>query len=1159
MRETVGLGGGGAMYLPTASPHDPTVLFVQCDMGGLYRSQDSGSTWTMIDGREMTAAVNPLRCPVAFHPALGTVIYAYAAYRGIRRSPDLGETWTTLVSGVGGGPAVSAVALDPSSGDLLLYGTEDAGPFRFDATTQAWVPGTDGLGNPLGGAVVDLFIDPGSPAANRRCLLATRGMINTLTPRGVFESLDGGRTWTLLTTQNLPAWSDIRSFTAGRDGATGAVVLYVTVEGRTNVNGKYEGGVYRLDTSSAGGWTSVMNPDINDAVVDASKIDPFAPCQLLAQYQWVAVDEDDPDRVFVSVCGTRSGVAAKEGSAYGNSGVFRSTNGGTSWSAVFFPVDHHQPPAAQPAEVNHDGGWFDWDVGFGTGGPAMVRDPNRGFGGGFAIRRSAADVAVFTNKDALYVATNVLTPTPGWNARYSTPAGNRGPGQTWCSNGLEVTTAWNYAIDASRPQTRYICYTDIGFARSEDGGQTWVHDPPGARRGQATLKDYNTVYEVARDPNQAGRLWAACSDQHDIPSEEWLWVRDGGGIARSDNYGTPALPPSAAPAWTDFSGNLPNWKAGSVSPPPVVSVQVDPTSRRVWISVFGHGVFFSDNASTLTHQQAGQATWTDATFNLATTTVPNRNVYRLHLAGDGSLYCGVTGRRDPPQMNTTKPLVAETGLWRLLPAATQWKRLTPVPETNLAAQSSTNLWWLNDYAVHPANPDIAYVCTAHVRRGLTDGVHNVLGGVFRTINATAATPVWQRMLAIEPALGAPASPADVLPRRYRDFVHAFAPFFDPGDPTLNTVYVTTRTHGTWVTHNGGDPGTQPVWREVRSLPFLSTQRLTFDRATPGTAAVYVSTYGAGVWAPTDVYLRDFVGDSGDPHVGQVSLSPDIIVKQAPVADPQMEFGEANAGNRDRDDLSDAVLPGQDNYLYLRMRNRGPRPADHVTARVYWSETATLMTPNLWHAIGSGTLGPVPAGDVLTVTSVIPWSAANIPGPGHYCFVGLLATRTDPGPDLTTLANWDQFVALIRGENNVSWRNFEVVNVSPISKPGGARVFELPFLAPGALDRDLDMALEVRPRLPEEAELHLDMPWRFLHRLPVGVEVDEYDKSLRLDPLQDQLLGPFRFPARSRNPHRLHVRLPEAPLDRACEVAVAQLVDGLEVGRVTLRMAPDELA
>jgi hypothetical protein len=151
------------------------------------------------------------------------------------------------------------------------------------------------------------------------------------------------------------------------------------------------------------------------------------------------------------------------------------------------------------------------------------------------------------------------------------------------------------------------------------------------------------------------------------------------------------------------------------------------------------------------------------------------------------------------------------------------------------------------------------------------------------------------------------------------------------------------------------------------------------------------------------------------------------------------------------------------------------------------------------------------------------------------------------------------VAFIRGENNVSWRNFEVVKVSPLTKPRGAKLFELPFLTPGALDRDLDMALEVRPRLPEKAELHLDMPSRFLHRVPGGVEVDEVHKSIRLDPLQDQLLGPFRFPARSLNPHRLRVRLPEEPLDRPSEVAVAHLVDGLEVGRVTLRMAPDESA
>lgn len=71
----------------------------------------------------------------------------------------------------------------------------------------------------------------------------------------MFQSVDNGRTWTPLTTQNLPAWGDVRSFTAGRDAATGAVVLYLTVEGRA-VSGVHQGGVLRLDTSQAGGWTA---------------------------------------------------------------------------------------------------------------------------------------------------------------------------------------------------------------------------------------------------------------------------------------------------------------------------------------------------------------------------------------------------------------------------------------------------------------------------------------------------------------------------------------------------------------------------------------------------------------------------------------------------------------------------------------------------------------------------------------------------------------------------------------------------------------------------------------------------------------------------------------------------------------------------------------
>jgi serine protease len=40
----------------------------------------------------------------------------------------------------------------------------------------------------------------------------------------------------------------------------------------------------------------------------------------------------------------------------------------------------------------------------------------------------------------------------------------------------------------------------------------------------------------------------------------------------------------------------------------------------------------------------------------------------------------------------------------------------------------------------------------------------------------------------------------------------------------------------------------------------------------------------------DVYVRDHVGDSGDPHSGPISASPDIIARPSPVSNPQAALG-----------------------------------------------------------------------------------------------------------------------------------------------------------------------------------------------------------------------------------------------------------------------------
>jgi hypothetical protein len=95
----------------------------------------------------------------------------------------------------------------------------------------------------------------------------------------------------------------------------------------------------------------------------------------------------------------------------------------------------------------------------------------------------------------------------------------------------------------------------------------------------------------------------------------------------------------------------------------------------------------------------------------------------------------------------------------------------------------------------------------------------------------------------------------------------------------------------------------------------------------------------------DLYLRDFVGDVGDPHNGAISASPDVILRQTPEIDPQASFGEGS-GTENVPTLGFEAEAGQDNFVYVRVRNRGSSVAANVEATVYWAPVATLVTPDL---------------------------------------------------------------------------------------------------------------------------------------------------------------------------------------------------------------------
>ena len=43
--DVLSVGGGGMLFNPQISPHDPDLFTVLADMGGMYISYDSGETW----------------------------------------------------------------------------------------------------------------------------------------------------------------------------------------------------------------------------------------------------------------------------------------------------------------------------------------------------------------------------------------------------------------------------------------------------------------------------------------------------------------------------------------------------------------------------------------------------------------------------------------------------------------------------------------------------------------------------------------------------------------------------------------------------------------------------------------------------------------------------------------------------------------------------------------------------------------------------------------------------------------------------------------------------------------------------------------------------------------------------------------------------------
>lgn len=671
----LGMGGGGAMYAPRISPFDSSLMFVACDMRGLYRSADGGRNWTMLDTR---AVQGSNRFSVAFDPTTDGHLVGVHPVRGLMESSSAGLSWSAFSPALPQNTPVTAAGFSPDATPRLLVGTTQgvlrlaAGQWVRDQPNPAGqlhqvptplgdvgvhdneVIGIAFVRDPATGQTVDLVATVNEVYAWDGQAWVPFGPATAARSVGPYIGIPDGSNYIA---------SRVRGLAAASDGSR--YVVYVSIHTKAN-DLSTDGGVYRLEKTASGtpAWTRDVTglnvtPGVNETGTDAPR------------YEHLAVARGALDRPYVTVFNTTF-----------VPNVYR-RGGSGSWEGVYrgFPAR---------TDSNVEAGWFEYQppngLDWGFGGPAK----------GFTVDPNDPEHSVYTNNAAVYVTTNGGGPPSStaddWRQSYTRRVSGdpRTRPNFWQSTGLDVTSTWDYLIHPASPSVHLLCCTDIGLARSVDGGASWssvAHADVGGARTQ-----WNNFYEIAVDAG--GGTWAAVSNHHDIPHDTQL-----------------ALAPKAGAVLfsSDEGATWQKTAASGLPAGPVVSIVH--RGGTLYAAVWGRGVYQA--------QAASGATWTAVGSGLPS----NPFCHRLRFDAGGRLHCAVAGDR------RTSPLRAG-GLYRLN-AQGQWELMTQGLATLIAPGTVAPM----DFDFAPGTSDV-YLCTADISGGQGGGGAYKLDG---------ATQMWSEL------------------------------------------------------------------------------------------------------------------------------------------------------------------------------------------------------------------------------------------------------------------------------------------------------------------------------------------------------------------------------------------------------------------------------
>jgi len=180
------MGGSGRSYrgLETYSPraivvsqHNHELLYTGTYEMGVYRSDDGAETWKAVNEGLSDLRIRAL----AIDPQDDQIVYAGTEGTGVFKTVNGGQSWTEVNRGLID-KVIRALVIDPENPQTVYAGTWH-GVYKTTDGARNWQADPEGLYDV---DVRALAMDPTDPDI----------LYAGTEPRGVFRSLDGGRSWT---------------------------------------------------------------------------------------------------------------------------------------------------------------------------------------------------------------------------------------------------------------------------------------------------------------------------------------------------------------------------------------------------------------------------------------------------------------------------------------------------------------------------------------------------------------------------------------------------------------------------------------------------------------------------------------------------------------------------------------------------------------------------------------------------------------------------------------------------------------------------------------------------------------------------------------------------------------------------------------------------